>query len=175
MSTDNVSPERRSEIMGLVSHFDTPAEMIVRRTLHRLGLRFRLHDKRLPGRPDVVLSRWRTVVFVHGCFWHRHHGCSRTRTPKSRVEFWTAKFERNVNRDQTAVEALREAGWRVIVVWECETTDVERLTNRLREDFQDSPSTDPKSAVNLRSSAAKSAADRLMGSTNTRLPPAVVP
>lgn len=128
---DTVSKKRRSEIMGLVGHFDTPPEKIVRSILYRLGYRFRLHRKDLPGRPDVVLPAHRVAVFVHGCFWHRHPGCSRTRTPKTRVEFWTAKFDRNVSRDEAAVNALREMGWTPIVVWECETGDVDTLAARL--------------------------------------------
>lgn len=176
---DNVSPERRSEIMGLVKHFDTPAEIVVRRVLHRLGLRFRLHRKDLPGRPDLTLPKWRTAVFIHGCFWHRHPGCPRTRTPKTRVDFWVAKFERNVRRDRAAARDLRKGGWRVVVVWECETTNVDRLTRRLRRCFQaaglESPSTVPSSDANRRSSASMSQTERSMGSTNRRRPRAVVP
>jgi DNA mismatch endonuclease (patch repair protein) len=128
---DVFSRKRRSEIMASVKHFDTLPEMTVRRTLHRLGYRFRLHRKDLPGRPDVVLPKWRVAVFIHGCFWHRHRNCPRASTPKSRVDYWNAKFERNVRRDRAAVAALKKAGWRVVVVWGCETRDEAKLGKRL--------------------------------------------
>ena len=129
---DSVSKERRSEIMGLVKAKNTKPELFVRRLLHRLGFRFRLHRVDLPGKPDIVLPRHRVVVFVHGCFWHRHPGCPATRTPKTRVEFWEAKFVGNIRRDEEARSKLVEAGWRVLVIWECELADVESLTGRLR-------------------------------------------
>jgi DNA mismatch endonuclease, patch repair protein len=129
---DSVSKERRSEIMGRVRNKDTRPEKVVRSLLHRLGYRFRLHAKGLPGRPDVVLPKYRAVVFIHGCFWHRHPGCPNTRTPKSRVEFWTRKFDENVARDRTGQEALATLGWRSLVIWECETADLERLAERLQ-------------------------------------------
>src|SRR5205823_21508 len=97
---DTLTPEHRSKIMGLVKGADTSPEIAVRRILHRLGFRFRLRGNKLPGKPDVVLPKWKTVVLVHGCFWHRHRGCPSTRTPKSRVDFWTRKFDENVKRDK---------------------------------------------------------------------------
>jgi DNA mismatch endonuclease (patch repair protein) len=97
--------------------------MMVRRQLHALGYRFRLHDKRLAGSPDIVLAGLRTVVFVHGCFWHRHDGCRRATTPKTRAEFWKAKFAANQFRDSRVQATLRRTGWAVHVVWECETDD----------------------------------------------------
>lgn len=111
----------RRRIMRRVRGRDTGPELAVRRFLHRAGYRFRLHDRRLPGSPDLVLRRHRTVVFVHGCFWHRHRGCRRTTTPKTRREFWRRKFTANVARDAAAVRALETLGWRVVVVWECRT------------------------------------------------------
>ena len=96
-------------------------ERLVRSALHRAGFRFRLHDKRLPGRPDIVLPSRRAVVFVHGCFWHRHPGCRAASTPKTRTTFWQEKFDRNVQRDRRDQAALEASGWHVHVVWECET------------------------------------------------------
>jgi DNA mismatch endonuclease (patch repair protein) len=129
---DSVSPKRRSEIMSRVTGKNTRPEIVVRKLLHGLGYRFRLHRKDLPGRPDVVLPKWRTVVFIHGCFWHRHVGCPNTRTPKSRIEFWTSKFEENIQRDRITRERLEALGWRVLVIWECELGDVASLTERIR-------------------------------------------
>jgi DNA mismatch endonuclease (patch repair protein) len=99
--------------------------------LHREGYRFRLHPRDLPGKPDIVLPRFRTVVFVHGCFWHRHPGCRYAYNPKSREAFWQEKFRRNVQRDEEAGDALRSLGWRVLYVWECETKDEDALRKRL--------------------------------------------
>jgi len=106
--------------MSRIRSANTSPEVALRRALHALGLRFRLHRKDLPGKPDIVLPRYKAVVFVHGCFWHRHAGCKVASTPKSNVEFWVEKFDRNVARDERSKEALEGQGWRVIVVWECE-------------------------------------------------------
>lgn len=125
----------RSDIMRAVKRAHTKPEMIVRRALHALGLRFRLHRRDLPGSPDIVLPRLRTVVFVHGCFWHRHPGCRYATTPKSRQEYWLPKFEANVERDARKEAQLRELGWRVAVIWECETKSLEALEARLRLEF----------------------------------------
>lgn len=105
--------------MSRIRSTDTAPEIALRRALHRLGFRFRLHGRRLPGKPDIVLTKYRTVIFVHGCFWHRHEGCKIATTPKSNTEFWIEKFRRNVTRDAATVESLEASGWRVIVVWEC--------------------------------------------------------
>lgn len=106
--------------MSRIRSRDTSPELALRRQLHALGLRYRLHDRRLPGRPDLVLPRFRAVVFVHGCFWHRHPGCSIATTPKSNTAFWQEKFDRNVSRDKRSAAALEAAGWRVFIAWECE-------------------------------------------------------
>jgi DNA mismatch endonuclease (patch repair protein) len=106
---------------------DTKPEMVVRRSLHARGLRFRLHDRSLPGRPDMVLPRYRATVLIHGCFWHRHPGCRLAYEPKSNTEFWSSKLARNVERDAAAAEALRTLGWRVFTVWECDLSEA-RLT-----------------------------------------------
>lgn len=131
MCTDIVSPEERSRMMGRIRGRNTRPEMIVRSLCHSLGLRYRLHRKDLPGSPDLVFPKYRLCLFVHGCFWHRHPGCKFSYTPKSRPEFWMPKLARNVARDQEKEAALRELGWRVEIVWECETKDLERLRERL--------------------------------------------
>lgn len=117
--------------MAAIRGKDTAPEMQVRRLLHRLGYRFRLHRRDLPGSPDIVLPRHRTVVFVHGCYWHRHTGCRYATTPRTRTAFWTEKFRRNVERDAAQQQQLRAAGWRVLIIWECELRDLEALTRRL--------------------------------------------
>jgi DNA mismatch endonuclease, patch repair protein len=129
---DTVSPAVRSEIMRRVRGKDTGPEMVVRRLVHSLGYRYRLHAKDLPGTPDLVFRSRRKVVFVHGCFWHYHSPCEQCRIPKSRVEFWTAKLERNSQRDRKNLEALTDAGWGVQIVWECELKDRRMLEKRLK-------------------------------------------
>lgn len=124
---DRITPEARSANMRAVRGRDTAPEMRVRSLAHRMGYRFRLHRRDLPGSPDLVFPRRRIVIFVHGCFWHRHPGCRRTTVPKSRTGFWKAKFDRNVARDAANEQALRDAGWKVVVIWECETKDAGRL------------------------------------------------
>lgn len=117
--------------MAKVRGANTKPERIVRRVAHRVGLRFRLHRRDLPGTPDLVLPRHKLAIFVHGCFWHRHEGCRRSSLPSTNVEFWIRKFERNVTRDQAAVSALEQAGWRVAVIWECETKNEADLATTL--------------------------------------------
>jgi len=117
--------------MSRIRPKDTGPELVVRSTLHSMGYRFRLHVKRLPGKPDIVLTKHRTVIFVHGCFWHRHEGCGYAYTPKSRQEFWAEKFRRNVERHQRVTEELRQLGWKVLVIWECEVSSAEALRPRL--------------------------------------------
>jgi len=115
-----LSTKQRSKAMSKVRSADTKPEWILRCGLHRLGFRYRLRSVHLPGRPDLVFPKYRAVVFVHGCYWHRHPGCKDASTPKSNVAFWTGKFAENVKRDQRAERAIAERGWRVMVVWECE-------------------------------------------------------
>lgn len=119
--------------MQKVRQRDTKPEMEVRRAAHTLGYRFRLHRKDLPGSPDLVFPRHRVAVFVHGCFWHRHPGCRYASTPKTNEEFWHDKFRRNVERDARKEADLLQLGWRVLVVWECETRDLEGLRQHLSE------------------------------------------
>lgn len=120
--TDTVTKKRRSEIMALVSQKNTKPELLVRSFLHKKGLRYRLHVKELPGKPDIVFRRLKTVVFVNGCFWHGHEDrkCKLARIPKSNVDFWKKKIEGNRERDERNWRTLKEQGWRVIVVWECQ-------------------------------------------------------
>ena len=134
-SPDDPIDPVRSQIMRSVGRAHTGPELIVRKVLHALGLRFRLQRRDMPGTPDIVLPKHRTAIFVHGCFWHRHPGCSKATMPKTRVDFWRQKFDRNVERDREKEHALLEDGWRVLTVWECETRFTDVLTARLRDAF----------------------------------------
>lgn len=116
---DIVDTKTRSRMMASIRAKNTAPERVLRSALHRLGYRFRLHGTGLPGTPDIVLTRYRAVIFVHGCFWHRHANCRLAYLPKSRTEFWTEKFSATIRRDQAQSDLLREAGWRIAVVWEC--------------------------------------------------------
>lgn len=123
----------RSANMASVGSKDTKPELAVRRLLHRLGYRYRLHQTELPGTPDICFPSRRKAIFIHGCFWHRHEGCSRTTTPKTRTAFWEEKFSRNIVRDRSNQTMLAGLGWDTMIVWECETTDIEALKLRLVE------------------------------------------
>lgn len=125
---DNISPQKRSWNMSRIRSNDTTPELVVRSFLFRHGFRFRLHVKNLPGHPDIVLPKYRTVVVVRGYFWHRHPGCRQTTTPSTNVEFWQEKIKRNVDRDDKNESTLRQLGWNVIVLWECEIFQKEFLT-----------------------------------------------
>lgn len=131
--TDIVDKRRRSENMSKIKGRDTAPELAVRRIAHRLGFRFRLYRKGLPGRPDLIFPKYKLAVFVHGCFWHRHGGCQYAYIPKSRTVFWTEKFAQNVARDTRNAKALRNLGWRILVIWECETRNRERIEQLLVE------------------------------------------
>lgn len=131
---DLLTSERRSWNMSQIKGRNTRPELRLRSLLHRAGFRFRLHAKQLPGRPDVVLPKYRTAIFVHGCFWHRHPGCRSTTTPSTRREFWQEKFDGNVRRDARNRAALEATGWTVVTVWECELkTDAEGVVRRLAD------------------------------------------
>ncbi len=130
---DRLSREHRSWNMSRIRGKDSAPELAVRSLLHRQGFRFRLHQRSLPGTPDIVLPKYRSVLFVHGCFWHRHAGCKYAYTPKSRQDFWARKFCSNQERDAQNVSELELAGWRVLVVWECEVRDKKRLADRLQQ------------------------------------------
>ena len=125
------TPEKRSAVMRAVKGADTGPEMLVRRLVHRMGYRYGLHCKDLPGRPDLVFRRLRKVIFVHGCFWHMH-SCPAGRIPGSRRQYWGPKLEANALRDRRHVAALRKAGWNVLTVWECELRNEEKLASRIR-------------------------------------------
>lgn len=118
--SDKLTPEHRSWNMSRIKGKDTKIEVIVRKYLFNKGYRFRKNDKRYPGKPDIVLPKYKTVIFVHGCFWHRHTGCKDATIPKTRTEFWNDKFEKNVRNDEVKQEQLEQMGWKVIVIWECE-------------------------------------------------------
>ena len=133
---DKLSTSERSQLMAKVRGSDTKPERNVRRVAHALGLRFRLHRRDLPGTPDLVFPKHRLALFVHGCFWHRHPGCKRATMPRSRAEFWRNKLSRNVARDQAAISKLREKGWRVKIIWECETRQPDALKKLLNRIFR---------------------------------------
>jgi len=131
---DTRTPEQRSRIMRSVRTYDTGPELVVRKIVHALGLRFRVHGKNLPGKPDVVLARHHAVVFVHGCFWHGH-GCAKGKLPKCRLDFWAPKISRNRERDALHVQQLKSGGWRVLTVWQCETKTPNVLRRRIARFF----------------------------------------
>lgn len=118
--TDVKTPEERSRNMAAIRSIDTKPEMLVRRYLHGMGWRYGLHNKKLPGSPDIVMRRFKTVIFVHGCFWHGHENCKYYRLPKSNIEFWQDKVNKNRARDERDIDALHKLGWKVIIIWECE-------------------------------------------------------
>ncbi|WP_322051476.1 very short patch repair endonuclease [Paraburkholderia bannensis] len=128
---DRLTPERRSWLMSRVKGKNTRPELVVRSTAHRLGYRFRLHLRDLPGKPDLVFSARRKVVFVNGCFWHGHR-CKIEKMPKSRIEYWSQKISQNRARDARHIKALRASGWRCLIIWECETRDTTQLAAQLR-------------------------------------------
>jgi len=118
--------------MSRIKSSNTKPELVVRSLLHRKGYRFRLHRKDLPGKPDIVLPKYKTVIFVHGCYWHRHKGCKYAYNPKSRIGFWQNKFSQNVERDKENYETLKSLGWNVIVLWECELKNIDEVENKLK-------------------------------------------
>ncbi len=134
---DTLTSERRSWNMSRIKGQNTGPELRLRSLLHRAGFRFRLYAKQLPGRPDIVLPKYRTVIFVHGCFWHRHPGCRNATTPSTRREFWQEKFDSNVSRDTRNRATLEAAGWTVLTVWECELeADAEGVVRRLADELR---------------------------------------
>lgn len=133
---DRISPEKRSWNMSRIKSKNTTPERIVRSFLHENGFRFRLHSKILPGSPDIVLPKYKTVIEVRGCFWHRHPGCRQSTTPTTNVEFWQEKFSRNVERDRNTEKRLKELGWRLIVIWQCELREdgfLKTLPGKIKE------------------------------------------
>ena len=137
MMADSLAKERRSWNMSRIRGRNTGPELRLRSLLHRAGFRFRLHTKQLPGSPDVVLPKYQTAIFVHGCFWHRHPGCRNATMPSTRRDFWQEKFDANVSRDARNQAALEAAGWTVLTIWECELkADAEGVVRRLADELR---------------------------------------
>jgi DNA mismatch endonuclease (patch repair protein) len=132
---DKLSPSRRSWNMSRIPSKNTRTELQVRSLIHSMGLRYRLHSKKLPGKPDLVFPKYKTVIFVNGCFWHRHKGCKITTTPKTNTKFWKNKFSYNVARDKEHQRELLKLGWNVVVVWQCELKDKKSLTEKVSDIF----------------------------------------
>ena len=127
--------EQRSRNMSAIKSKNTKPEIKVRKVLHSMGYRFRLHSKDLPGSPDIVLPKYKTVIFVHGCFWHRHENCKYASTPKTRQEFWNKKFKTNIERDLEIQDKIKNLDWRSVVIWECETKNMENLRDKIIDVF----------------------------------------
>jgi DNA mismatch endonuclease (patch repair protein) len=135
--TDVFSKEKRSWLMGRVKGRDTKPEILVRSFVHRMGYRFRIHRRDLPGNPDIVFPRHGKVIFVHGCFWHGHEGCPRSKRPTTNKSFWNAKLDGNIERDKRIRRALQRMGWKVFVVWQCEMQEPEKLLLKLERILHD--------------------------------------
>lgn len=128
---DRLTPERRTAVMRSIRSRDTRPELIVRRLVSGLGFRYRLHDRALPGTPDLVFGRHRKAIFVNGCYWHQHRGCARAFVPRSHTSYWLPKLRKNTERDSANIEALNAIGFSVLTVWECELDDLGKLSRRL--------------------------------------------
>lgn len=135
---DSLSKQERSERMSRIKGKDTQPELIVRSLVHGMGYRYRLHGGRLPGKPDLVFRKRRKVIFVHGCFWHRHADCHLARLPKSRLDFWLPKLDANKARDEVVLKKLAAEGWQALTVWECELRDKDALANRIKDFLEES-------------------------------------
>jgi DNA mismatch endonuclease (patch repair protein) len=131
--TDTLTIAERSQLMAKIKGKNTAPELAVRSLLHRAGLRFRIHVRALPGTPDIVLPRHRTIVFIHGCFWHRHSGCKIATTPQTHKKFWADKFARNVANDRKHLRQLRRLGWRVVTIWSCQLQNPNRILARIEK------------------------------------------
>ncbi|MBS0606342.1 MAG: DNA mismatch endonuclease Vsr [Verrucomicrobia bacterium] len=130
---DNLTIEKRSWNMSRIRGRNTKPEIRVRSLLHRMGFRFRLKNDKLPGKPDIILSKYKTTIFIHGCFWHRHMNCKNNYTPKSRTDFWMNKFNANIKRDKQISENISNIGWNQLIIWECETNNEEQLTKKIKD------------------------------------------
>jgi DNA mismatch endonuclease, patch repair protein len=135
---DKLSPEHRSWNMSRIKGKDTEIEKVTRSVLHRMGKRFRKNKKGLAGKPDIVMTGYKTVIFVHGCYWHRHKGCKDTTSPKTNVKKWSEKFEGNVKRDKRNIKTLEKDGWNVGIIWGCQTKNRENLEKRLQKIIDES-------------------------------------
>jgi DNA mismatch endonuclease (patch repair protein) len=131
--TDVFTPEKRSKIMSRIRGKDTNPEKKVRSVLHRMGYRFRLHRKDLPGNPDIILPKFKKAIFVHGCFWHQHPGCKRAALPSSNREFWKNKLQGNRERDLKKIDSLKKDGWDVLIIWQCEIKSEDNLAHKLKD------------------------------------------
>lgn len=129
--SDVFSRKKRSWIMARISGSNTKPELVVRKILYDLGFRYRLNVRKLPGTPDIVISKYNKVVFVHGCFWHGHKGCKRSKRPTTNIAFWNRKIDENIDRDKKSLKELRRLGWKPLVIWECQTKKPESLEKRL--------------------------------------------
>jgi len=134
---DNLSLEKRSWNMAQIRSKNTKPEILVRKLLHSIGYRFRLGRTDIPGRPDILLPKYKTAIYVHGCFWHRHEGCKYAYTPKSKIEFWNNKFATNIKRDQEVSEKIKNSDWRQLIIWECQTRNKDQLIVTLTEFLND--------------------------------------
>lgn len=132
---DSLTVEKRSWNMSRIRSRDTKPERLVRSLLHSIGYRFRLHVKKLPGCPDIVLAKHKTIIFIHGCFWHRHAGCKYAYIPKSKKAFWGKKFQQNLSRDEMVMKELMNLGWNVHIIWECEIKDIDHLKRKIENFF----------------------------------------
>lgn len=130
---DMFSKEKRSDIMSRIHQDNTKPEVMVRKYLFSKGFRYRKNDKRYPGKPDIVLPKYHTVIFINGCFWHQHSGCKAATIPQSNYEYWKEKLQKNVERDKKQIQILKELGWKVIIVWECELSAIQKREERLVE------------------------------------------
>ncbi|MBN1186111.1 MAG: DNA mismatch endonuclease Vsr [Bacteroidales bacterium] len=130
---DVFSKEKRSRIMAQVKGKNTRPEMVVRSTLHKMGYRFRLYRKDLPGKPDITLPKHNKVIFVHGCFWHGHEGCPRSKRPATNIKFWNEKLDKNIKRDKNNIKALRKLGWKPLIIWTCEIKDTTVLKKKFEK------------------------------------------
>jgi len=131
-TTDVFPPEKRSQIMSRIRGYDTKPELTVRSIVHRMGFRFRLHGEDLPGNPDIILPKHKKLIFIHGCFWHGHKGCKRSKRPSSNVLFWQNKLDKNAERDKQKQKELTKLGWKYLVIWQCEITKPKLLRNKIK-------------------------------------------
>jgi DNA mismatch endonuclease (patch repair protein) len=129
--SDVFTKKKRSEIMGKIKSRNTRPELAVRKALAKMGYRYRLHDRRLPGKPDIIITSIKTVIFINGCFWHQHSGCKRKAMPKTNRDYWETKLLNNVNRQRRDIRALRKLAWKVHIIWECQTANEDLLARRL--------------------------------------------
>ena len=130
---DTLTREKRSWNMARIKGKNTKPEIMIRSMLHRQGYRFRIHVKKLPGCPDIVMAKYKTVIFVHGCFWHRHPGCKYAYTPKTRQTFWNDKFRKTVENDKKVIEKLKKSGWQILIIWECELSDMASIESKIAD------------------------------------------